>query len=426
MKMIIRETAISACLALLALSAAAFPDSTAITLDSFLKMALENNPETKISAAQEASGSASLQSARSALLPRVGLSAQATRNQSVDSFPAMSEPRDQLSAGVSGSLLLYDFGRTGSKIRQAGHALTATRESGRLARQEVVLTAKTAYFNALLAGKMLDVARESVRQSEEHLLQARTLFEIGKQAKYAVTKAEVDVANARVALIKAQSGIKAAKVKMESAAGVDLPEGMIFSDSLEQNESAIALEGAFASADSLRPDLRAAAARLEMARTQVRGARADYLPELNASAGYGYRSPDATDWTGSWNAGVSLSQPLYQGGAIRAKVLMAEASFAEAEATFVRTRQVAHAGIQQYLLDKQDAMERVAAAVKYIAEASEGLSMSQERYRAGAATFIEVTDAEVALVNARITHAQALYDYRVAHARLLGATGMDK
>jgi outer membrane protein len=163
-----------------------------------------------------------------------------------------------------------------------------------------------------------------------------------------------------------------------------------------------------------------------MARTQVRGARADYLPELNASAGYGYRSPDATDWTGSWNAGVSLSQPLYQGGAIRAKVLMAEASFAEAEATFVRTRQVAHAGIQQYLLDKQDAMERVAAAVKYIAEASEGLSMSQERYRAGAATFIEVTDAEVALVNARITHAQALYDYRVAHARLLGATGMDK
>jgi outer membrane protein len=420
------KTTVLACLANLALSSAALPDSTVVSLDSFLKLALENNPQTKISAAQEASSRASLQSARSGLLPKVGLSAQATRNQSLDSFPAMSEPRDQLSAGVSGSLLLYDFGRTGSQVRQAGHALTAARESVRSARQEVVLTAKTAYFNALLARKMLDVARESVRQSEEHLLQAQTLFEIGKQAKYAVTKAEVDVANARVSLIKAHSGIKNAKVDMEKAAGITLSESLGLCDSLEKIEDSISLTQAFVYADSLRPDLRGAATQVEAARSQVKGARAEYLPDINASAGYGYRSPDATSWTGNWNAGVSLSQPLYQGGAIRAKVAQAEAALQKAEATLTLTSQTAHAEIQRYLLDKQDAMERTSAAVKYIAEASEGLSMSQERYRAGAATFIEVTDAEVALVNARITHAQALYDYRVAHAKLLLATGMDQ
>jgi outer membrane protein len=420
------KTTVLACLANLTLSAAVLPDSTVVSLDSFLKLALENNPQTKISAAQEASSRATLQSARSGLLPRIGLSTQATRNQSLDSFPASSEPRDQLSAGVSGSMLLYDFGRTGSKVRQAGYVLTATRESARSVRQEVVLTAKTAYFNALLARKILDVARESVRQSEEHLLQARTQFEIGKQAKYAVTKAEVDVANARVNLIKAHSGIKNAKVGMEKAAGITLTDSLELSDSLEKIEDSISLEQAFAYADSLRPDLRAAAAKLEAARTQARGARAEYLPELNASAGYGYRSPDATDWTGSWNAGVSLSQPLYQGGAIRAKVLLAQASLDQAKATLTLSRQTAHAEIQQYFLNKQDAMERTSAAVKFIDEAAEGLAMSQERYRAGAATFIEVTDAEVALVNARITHAQALYDYRVAHAKLLLAAGMDQ
>ena len=70
-------------------------------------------------------------------------------------------------------------------------------------------------------------------------------------------------------------------------------------------------------------------------------------------------------------------------------------------------------------------MERTQAAEKLIAEATEGLVMSQERYRFGAATFIEVTDAEVALVNARISHAQALYEYRIAHAKLVQAIGLD-
>jgi TolC family type I secretion outer membrane protein len=434
MKTIIRKTAVLACLALLALSIAAFADSTVISLDSFLKLALENNPQTRIAAAQEASGRAALRSARSGLLPQVGLSAQATRSESgtassssfSDSLTDSRGPTDQFSAGISGSQLIYDFGRTGSQISQAAYTLTATQETARSMRHEVLLTAKTAYFSYLLAHRMLDVARESLRQSEEHLLEARTQFEIGKQAKYAVTKAEVDVANARVALIKAQNGIEKARVGMEKAAGVTLGSPLRLSDSLQQTEDSISLDQAFGCADSLRPDLRGALARLDVARSQVRGARATMFPELGATAGYQYRSPDAADWTGGWSAGVKLTQPLYQGGAIRAKVAQAEAGLDQARASLDLARQTAHAEIQQLALDKKDAMERTIAAEKLIAEAAEGLDMSQERYRAGAATFIEVTDAEVALVNARISHAQALYDYRVAHAKLVQAIGRDQ
>jgi outer membrane protein len=425
-------TGIKILLAWVAITVNAYSDSTTISLDAYLKLSIEHHPQMRIAAAQEASSGAGLLSARSGLLPKIDFSAQAGRSGSegragstvADSITGPRDAIDQYSVGISGSQIIYDFGRTGSQIRQAAHTLTVTQESARSMRQEVLLNAKTAYLSYLLAQRMLDVARESLRQSEAHLLEARTQFEIGKQAKYAVTKAEVDVANTRVALIKAQSGIEKAMVDMEKAAGVTLQDPLLLSDSLEQAEDSISLRQAFDNADSLRPDLRGAIARMEAARSQVRGARATLFPELGASAKYQYRSPDASDWTSGWSAGVTLTQSLYQGGAIRAKIAQAEAAFNQAKASLDLTRQTAHAELQQLVLEKNNAMERTAAAITLIAQATEGLVMSQERYRAGAATFIEVTDAEVALVNARTSHAQALYDYRVAHAKLVQAVGL--
>ncbi|MBN2038021.1 MAG: TolC family protein [Chitinispirillaceae bacterium] len=408
-------------LCVIAVGAANGADS--LTLDSFVKLALENNPRTKLSVAQVRSSEASYAVARSALLPHVGLRAGVTRNQSLDSIGPPGDPADRLSLGVSASQQVFDFGKTGAKTRQAGFNLAATKESERAALHEIVLAAKTAYFNCLLARKVLHVARESLKQSQQHLDDARTQFEIGKQAKYAVVKAEVDVANTQVSLIKAENGIKAAKIKMETASGVPLPENVRLLDVLEAQEPLLSLDEALARADSLHPDLREAAAKREAARSQVRSARASYWPSIDASAGYSYQKTVPQEWRGGWNAGLSLTQPLYQGGFIRAGVLQAEASLAQAEAALDQARQNVRAEVSQTIIDKQDAEERIAAALKYIGQAELGLSMSQERFKAGSATFIEVTDAEVALVNARIAHAQALFDYRVAHAKLLAAIG---
>jgi TolC family type I secretion outer membrane protein len=394
-----------------------------LTLDGYIDLALENNPRTKISAAQVRSGKASYQSARSSQLPHIALKAGAGRSQSLDSIGPAGDPRDQVSIGISGSQLVFDFGKTGAKTRQAWFNLSAAKESDRAVLQEVVLTAKTAYFNHLLAQEVLAVAKESLKQSQQHLDDAQTQFEIGKQAKYAVVKAEVDVANAKVRLISAENSIKAAKVKMETAAGTELPADVRLLDGLEAQETSITLEEAIAQADSRRPDLCEARAKREAAQCLVRSARASFWPSIDASAGYSFQKLLPYDWRSGWNAGLSLTQPLYQGGAIWAGVQQARASLDQTEAVLDQAEQNARAEVAQTIIEKQDAQERIDAAVKYIEQAELGLSMSQERFRAGSATFIEVTDAEVALVNARITHAQALFDYRVAHAKLLVATG---
>jgi outer membrane protein TolC len=80
--------------------------------------------------------------------------------------------------------------------------------------------------------------------------------------------------------------------------------------------------------------------------------------------------------------------------------------------------------VQQYFLLENEAQQRIGATDVLVGEADESLKMSQERFRAGVATSLEITDAEVTLANARISNAQAHYDYHTAYANLLMAIGI--
>ena len=80
--------------------------------------------------------------------------------------------------------------------------------------------------------------------------------------------------------------------------------------------------------------------------------------------------------------------------------------------------------MQQYFFQEKDALQRIDATNVLIGEADESLKMSQERFRAGVATSLEITDAEITVANARISNAQARYDYHTAHANLLLAIGI--
>jgi outer membrane protein TolC len=79
--------------------------------------------------------------------------------------------------------------------------------------------------------------------------------------------------------------------------------------------------------------------------------------------------------------------------------------------------------VQQYYLQEVDAHERIVATGLVIVQAEENLQLTQERYKAGLGTSVDLTDAEQTLSKARSDHVQALYDYRVAYANLLLAIG---
>jgi len=296
----------------------------------------------------------------------------------------------------------------------------------------VVLNARTAYYNFLLSAQLLIVGQDALRQTVIHLNQAQALFEAGKQAQIAVTKARVDVANAEVDLIKAKNTCSLAKVQMDVAAGIQLSEPLVLTDSLSGMEDSLSLSltDAIKKAIEQSPEIGSSRKNMEAQRLLLKATQAAYLPSLNANGGLGWNAASSTSIEGSdfngkpnWNIGASLSTPIFDGGAIRASVKKAEAAIGKAEAQLDALSQSTVQRVHQYFLQEKEAKQQMGATKTLIEQADEGLRMSQERFRAGLATSIEIMDAEVTLANAKKSNAQARYDYHVAHANLVSAMG---
>jgi TolC family type I secretion outer membrane protein len=397
-----------------------------LTLEAYIALAKKNNPQMRIADAAVASDIAAWKKARSALLPQVSGQADAGRSMRPSSLPGGGESYgNSYSAGVSGQQLIFDFGKSYFSTRAGSKIVTAAREDALGSLQTVMLNAKTAYFNFLLSQMLYEAALEALSQAKAHLSQAKILFETGKQAKYTVTAAEVSVANAEVNVITTKNGLKLARVQMEVAAGVALGDSLRLTDSLVVTEPDIARDQAIARANDSLPQLVSLRARLEAARLQLTSAKAALLPNLNATAGIGYGSDStfASRWQQDWNVGLNLSVPIFQGGFLVAAVAAARASVEQAQASLDAAVQSVQSAIDQAYYGKIEAAERISATQKLIQSSQESLELAQERFAAGAAASLEVTDAELVLANAKSSYAQALYDYRTGHAKLLAAMG---
>lgn len=393
-----------------------------LSLESYIALAKKQNPQVRISNAAVRTSMANQKSALSQLLPHVDADAQAGYSQAQRQTSGNSVGGNY-SAGISASQLIFDFGKSWLVSSASSKSVDAARYDEQDAQQTVVLNATTAYFNYLKAQMLFTVAQDAFSQYQAHLEQARALFETGKQARFTVTKAEVDVANATVNVITAKNGVRLAKLQMDVAAGTNLGDSLVLADSLDVREQDITREEAVSRALERRPELVALRARCEAARLQLTSAKTALLPDLNANASYGYRRTDVTDWNWDYNVGVTLSASLYEGGALVASVRSASAAYDQALAKFDLQKQAVASEVEQHYYEKAEAYERISATKKLIEQAAEGLELSQQRFAAGAAPSLEVTDAEAALASAKSSHAQALYDYRTAHANLLASMG---
>jgi outer membrane protein len=406
-----------------------------LSLNGYIKLVLEHNPQPKIAAGAVQASSAAQEKSRSALLPHIGASAGISRtgNSGVSAGTGTNVSSraagNSSSAGIDAQALVFDFGKTPLQYKASGKSLEAVNYDLQSTLQTTVLNARNAYFNYLLAEQLLTVNEDALKQTQAHYDQAKILFEVGKQAKIAVIKAAVDVANAQVNMIHAQNTLKLARVQLETAAGISIKDPLVLTDSLGDFEDSISMNNALTQALQKRPELLASKARLEAVRLQLKSARAAYFPSINASGGYDWRNSStstlpAPDWNNpGWNIGAALSIPLFQGGALHAGVRQAEAALQQATASFDATTLSVTQEVQQDVLQEIEARERISATAVLVEQSAESLRLSQERYRSGIATSLEITDAELTLANARSSHVQAQFDCRVAHAKLLLSIG---
>ncbi|MDA8241414.1 MAG: TolC family protein [Nitrospiraceae bacterium] len=331
---------------------------------------------------------------------------------------------DQFSGSVSLSQNIYDFGRTSSQVDIQKFNLDASRSNLETTIEQVVFDVKQAYYGVLRAQRNRVVAQDTVKQFQLHLDQAKAFYEVGTRAKYDVTKAEVDLSNAKLALIRSENTLKVSKVTLNNTMGVpDAPDYAV-EDNLAYEKYEIALPQAIETAYKNRPDLKAAVAASRSFERSIDFAKTGYYPVLTGNAQYD-RSDTVFFPSGEgWSAGVALTFPIFNGFLTKNQVEEAKANLGVAKANEETLRQSILLDVQQEYLNLVVAAESISNTGLTVKQATENLDIANGRYAAGVGNPIEVSDAEVSLAVAKTGYNQALYDYKVARASLERAMGV--
>ena len=349
--------------------------------------------------------------------------ASSSSSSSGGSFGSSDESYNQYSTGFSLIQTIYDFGKTPSQVKIQNLNLDSSRSDLQNVTEQIIFTVKEAYYGVVQAKYNRIVAEDTVRQTQQQLEQAKGFYEVGTKPKFDVTKAEVDVSNAKLNLIRKENAFRISIVTLNNAIGIpDAPEYTL-DENMSFEKYEITLEDALTRAYQNRPDLKSIVSKRQAADRSIELAKTGYYPVLSGNAGYNW-SGEQFPLEDGWNAGASLSIPLFSGFLTKYQVEEAKANLNVIKANEESLRQIIFLEVQASYLTLRAAEDAIPTAKLGVGQAQENLDIANGRYAAGVGNPIEVTDAEVGLANARTFYIQALYVDKVAQASLEKAMGI--
>ena len=377
----------------------------------------------------------------------VEVRALALPNASIDSFYTKNDEElssDRGSPGSPGSdqnwqiaLNVRQVLFAGGGVRAALDAQSALREAALLDLQATVDAAlfevRTRFYNVLLAREQIAVQESNVELLGQQLSIARNRFEAGASSNFEVLQAEVALANAQPALIRARNNYRVFIDELRQSLGYHNPrvESITkvpeFVGTLDFEPVSYTLQEALESARANRPELKRLA-RIEDARDAgVRNARSGYLPDLALVGGYEFRKNNFSnrfaDSVDGWVVGLQSNWAIFDGMATRGRVAQARSQLRQAQLLTEESTLAVEVDVRRSLSALQEAAELADAAVKVVAQAEEALRLADARYAAGTITQLDVLETRVALTESRLNQLTANYSYNVAAAAMRRAIG---
>jgi outer membrane protein len=402
-----------------------------LTLENALIIALGNQPSLRVAAGNQAINEARVGQARSGYFPQItGRVAyqRATANVATSFGGGPIQRRTSPDTfgtylnNVNVNQMLFDFGKIRSQVRTSEYNLQAARSDTETAVQTMVINVQQGYYGLQQAQRLLLVSEEAATQFQKHLDLAKGRFKVGVAPKIDVTTAEVDLSNARLNLITAKNNLSLARVTLNNAMGIVTGDSYRVEEPAAFEQYVITQEEALDRAMRARPELTSQRALEQAAESAIRTAEADFFPTVTGAAGYSYNGQEfPLVW--NWNVLGSLNIPIFSGFLTKQQVAEARANLLRTKANGDALKQTVLAEVSQAYLNLDATQERLRFTAITVTQAKERMALVEGRYRAGLATAVEVTDAEVALVNAQVNDVVAMSTYQAAKAQLERAMG---
>jgi outer membrane protein len=238
-----------------------------------------------------------------------------------------------------------------------------------------------------------------------------------------VVRAQTGVSEAIFSLDVARNNAAVSRVDLATSMGVDPRTPIQTSDQDEPIQSVTDVGQLVQTAQLRRPEVLQAQANLLSAKYGESAARNSNAPSIAAVLGVTGRGTDTLPGTEQLNVGATLVWTPFDSGFTSGKVKEARGFVDAAKAALDSTRLTVTSDVSQSYLTLRTAEHRVTSSDAEVANAQEGVRLAEGRYRAGLGTFIDLTDAQSALLTAQTNRVNARTALNLAKAALSRAIG---
>ena len=397
-----------------------------VTLEEALRMAESNNPSLEQSASSVEIAQYQELTAWGQFLPNLSLSYQFS-----DASSGRLDPTGQgfattnYSAQLGASVDLFRGFRRFTDLK--GAKLSVEASEARLRETEYTTSelVKIAYYNAVANRELVRVEGDRVQRQEDQLAFVEQQLELGRATRSDVLRSQVDLNNARVALLNAENGARNSLFSLAEVVGVTEPLEPVETAELEAVPLPYSREELLSMALSGAPSLVSARSQAAADQAAVASAKSAYLPTLTFRGGWAWSNVDYPPQNRSWSLSLSGSMPLFNGFSRESQLYTARAradqSRSQERAVDLKLRK----DLDQAWGTIEAAVASIGLAEQSVELAAEDLRVTQERYRLGLATILDLQAAQITLLQAEIDLIRRRFDYQLGLARveaLLGTT----
>lgn len=396
------------------------------TLEDIYKLALEHAERIKYNAREVEIARLEKNKAVAGVIPDISAFGNYTRYTRTESLQgAIIQPNTFTAYGVR---LDQSYSLSGREFKEIGIAGENAKKSSydyRAFTEGYMFSVAGAYYDALKAAKLVDIAKANVDRLTKERDAANTRLRVGEVTKTALLRAEAELAGAVSDLVKAENTQKYSMAFLARIVGIE-GEFTLKETLVEDGITAYTLPALKELAYSERPEIKSLELERNIAKKRVGTARDAYWPFLSIEGVY--QRSDASPETiflikESIYGGVTLNFTLFEGGLRRAQVRQAEARQAEAELLYSDLEREISLQVENAYLDfitQKGIYDSLNARVAYAREDFDAVS---KQFTFGLANSLDVMDANTLLVTAERQLAEAGYNFYLAILGLKRATG---
>jgi len=408
-----------------------------LSLREAIQAAVDNNVNVRLLKERIAAAQAHANTSLGALLPNVGGYLNG-RNQTVN-LAAFGLPADRLAGlgltrSVTDPFEVYDARATLvqnifslsliQRWRAAKSGVDVADLEAEVTKRDVMATVGLLYIETLRADEAVK-AREADNELSRQLLKlAKDRKAAGVATGLDVTRQEVQLENNTQRLLVSQNEQESARLNLIRALGIAFDVRLVLTDELKfVPVETPAPEQALMTAREQRLELRAQENRQRLASLSLSSVTSERIPSLSLNGDYGWIGLKPEDALATRSIGLTLSVPLFDGGQRESRISENRSRVRQESIRMKDVSDQVTLEVRNALLTLQSSTQQVGVAAKGMELALKELTFAKDRFAAGLATNIEVTNAQTSVARARDNQIEALFRFNASRINLARAKG---